>query len=105
MGDIILFRSDAGHLIAHRLLSVIQRDEECLYVCKGDSNAGYDEPIRIEQMLGVMYIIRKRGKDILMSNLTVSFWSKAIIKFPILSKGLNRYISGRKAKTIRGTPV
>lgn len=104
-GDIILFRSDSGHLIAHRLLQVIHLDDECLYVCKGDTNAGYDKPIRIEQMLGVLYSIRKGRKDILVSDLSVSIWTKAIVTLPILSKGLNRYISSKKAQSIRGTPV
>lgn len=104
-GDIILFRSDSGHLIAHRLLSVIHLDGECLYVCKGDTNVGCDKPIRIEQMLGVLYSIRKGRKDIFVSDLSVSFWTKAIVKLPLLSKGLNRYISSKKAQSIRGTQV
>lgn len=104
-GDIILFRSESGHLIAHRLLSVIHLDDECLYVCKGDTNVGYDKPIRIEQMLGVLYSIRKGRKDILVSDPSVSFWAKAIVTFPLLSRGLNRYISSKKTQSIRGTQV
>lgn len=102
-GDIILFHSDSGHLIAHRLLSVIHREDECLYACKGDANAAYDKLIRIEQMLGTLYSIRRGGKDIHMSDLSVSFWTKAIVSWPFLSKGLNRYISSKKAQSIRGT--
>jgi signal peptidase len=104
-GDIILFRSDSGQLIAHRYLSVIHLVDECLYVCKGDTNVGYDKPIRIEQMLGVLYSIRKGRKDILVSDLSVSFWTKAIVTLPLLSRWLNRYISRKNAKSIRGTPV
>jgi signal peptidase I len=104
-GDIILFRSDNGHLIAHRLLSVIHRDEECLYSCRGDTNVGYDKLIRFEQVLGVLYSIRKEGKDILMSDLFVSIWTKAIVTLPFLSKVLNRYISRKKAHSMRGSSV
>lgn len=104
-GDIILFRSDSGHLIAHRLLSVIRLDDECLYVCKGDTNVGYDKPIRVEQMLGILYSIRKGRKDILVSDLSVSFWTKAIVTLPLLSRGLNRYITSKKSQSIRGTQV
>lgn len=104
-GDIILFRSDTGHLIAHRFLSVIHRDEECLYCCRGDTNVGYDKLIRIEQMLGVLDSIRKEGKDMLMSDLFVSIWTKAIVTLPFLSKGLNRYISRKNKHSMRGSSV
>lgn len=99
-GDIILYRSNKGQLIAHRLLSVIHRDEECLYSCRGDTNVGYDKLIRMEQVLGVLDSIRKEGKDIRMSDLLVSIWTKAIVTLPFISKGLNRYIS-RKKTSIR----
>lgn len=104
-GDIILFCSDSGQLIAHRLLSVIRRGDLLHYICKGDTNLGYDEPIRREQMLGVLYSIRKSRKELHMSDRFVSLWTKAVIALPIISHGLNRYISIKKARSAGGVSL
>ncbi|MCA0756742.1 hypothetical protein KP806_16925 [Paenibacillus sp. N4] len=102
VGDILLFRSASSRLVAHRLHSVVYRDGESLYICKGDANLGYDEPIRAEQMLGVLHSIRKGNKHILMSDPLTAFWTKAIVALPALSSGLNRYMSGKTADPIGG---
>ncbi|MCL6458742.1 MAG: signal peptidase I [Gorillibacterium sp.] len=95
-GDIILFHSTSGDLIAHRLYAVIHQHHECLYLCKGDTNLGADEPIQAKQILGVLYSIRKSKKDIFMTDLLVSLWTKAILSLPFISKAINRYVSRKK---------
>lgn len=103
IGDIILFCSDSGQLIAHRLLSVIRREDQLLYICKGDTNLGCDAPIRREQMIGVLFSIGKSSKELQMTNRLVSLWTKAVITLPFLSHGLNRYLSYQKARTASGS--
>ncbi|WP_051250709.1 signal peptidase I [Paenibacillus harenae] len=104
-GDIILFSTESGQLIAHRLLTVMRREERLLYICKGDTNLGCDEPIRREQMLGVLYSIRKARKELHMSDRSVSLWTKAVIALPIISQGLNRYLSFQKTRSANGVSL
>lgn len=102
IGDIILFSSDSGQLIAHRLLSVRRSEDQLLYICKGDTNLGCDAPIRREQMIGVLFSIKKARKELLMSDRLVSLWTKAVVAMPFLSRGLNRYLSYQKARAASG---
>ncbi|MBC8080493.1 MAG: signal peptidase I [Gorillibacterium sp.] len=104
-GDVILFHSSSGELIAHRLHTFVQQQDKELYLCKGDSNLGMDEPISFKQILGVLYSIRKTRKDILMTDLRIALWSKAMVTLPFLSRGVNRYLSRKKAQATRGTAI
>ena len=85
IGDIILFHSTFGELIAHRLRAIIHQHNQCLYLCKGDANLGADELIEVKQLIGVLYSIRKSKKDIYMTNLYVTLWKQIILKLPLIS--------------------
>lgn len=99
IGDILLFCSDSGQLIAHRLQSVIHSEAQQLYLCKGDSNLGFDAPIRREQMIGILVSIEKSKRELRMTDRSVSLWTKAILALPFISHGLNRYLSFQKARS------
>lgn len=49
-GDILAFRH-GGSLIIHRL-TTITGDTPALYICKGDGNPHYDEPVEADAIVG-----------------------------------------------------
>jgi signal peptidase len=89
-GDIILYRTDSGSLVAHRFYKLKHNNQQIQYIFKGDTNLGYDEPVNQDQILGK-----------LMTDFSAHIWSQIIITFPILSKILRVYLN-RKESTQAG---
>jgi hypothetical protein len=58
-GDVLVFRS-GNKLLAHRLASVLRRNEESYYLCRGDNCLMMDAPVPSGQVLGII-TERKRG--------------------------------------------
>lgn len=92
-GDIILFHSQNGQLIAHRFCESKLIDGIEHYFFKGDSNLGFDQPIVEEQVIGKLIFIQKRHSNINMEDFRVSLWSKLILSFPSLSGLLRKYLN------------
>ena len=60
-GDIILYKSNVGHYVLHRILK-IKKDK---IITAGDHNYRKDQPITKEQVLGKLVSIKKKdGKEI-----------------------------------------
>lgn len=97
-GDIILFSSPTGQLIAHRLYRTLTNNNQIYYLFKGDSNLGFDELIRKEQIIGKLTCVQKRKANIYSGNLIASSYGRLILSFPILSHLLRIYVN--KHRTI-----
>ncbi|MGQ4665910.1 signal peptidase I [Metabacillus halosaccharovorans] len=92
-GDIALFFSTSGKLVAHRLYQT-KKVNNCIYfLFKGDSNLGLDHPVHSEQIIGKLTYIQKRAKKISSKSMFFSFWSKVILKVPFTSYLLRYYLN------------
>ncbi len=100
-GDIVLFCTSTGQLIAHRFYESKVVDHETLYFFKGDTNLGIDQPVVQEQIIGKLLYIQKETTILYASHLLVSIWGNFIIHFPITSGILRRYINHKYRITYR----
>ncbi len=88
-GDIILFHTDQGQLIAHRFIL----KEVSHYLFKGDTNLGYDLPARPEQIIGKLTSIKKNRHNLSVESPSVELWGKLIMALPVLSGILRKYLN------------
>ena len=96
-GDIVLYHSLTGKLIAHRLYQLKLMNNQFWYIFKGDSNLGLDEPVNEEQLIGKLTSVHK-GKYILRtSHKMIILWGELILTLPVLSLLLRKYLN-RKEK-------
>jgi signal peptidase len=101
-GDILLYKSASGGLIAHRFCSVEEENRKRMYLCKGDTNLGYDQLIAEDQILGILYSIQTDTHHLHMTDLRVVLWRKAITGMPILSRLINRYLARKNTRSVKG---
>lgn len=87
-GDILLYQSNQGQLIAHRLI----HKAGDLYQCKGDSNLGNDDWVSSGQLIGKMVYVSKNHKIIHLNGLIGKAWAWFILTFPLISKVLRRFL-------------
>ncbi len=97
-GDIILFRTPHGGLVAHRFCRWVTRDRQQQYLCKGDSNLAHDEAIALDQMIGKMTWILRNGRTIYVKDLAAYVWGQMVIAFPMISRLLRVYLNRRESK-------
>jgi signal peptidase I len=95
-GDIVLFHSLTGQLIAHRLTNTKEFDGNRLFLLKGDTNLGFDQPIEERQIIGLLTYIQKGDKRIHMKGFSASFWGWLILSLPILSGWIRSYINKKE---------
>jgi signal peptidase I len=91
-GDIVLYHSLTGQLVAHRLVSTREHDGKRTFILKGDTNLGLDKPVEEPQIIGLLTSIKKGDKSIHMNGLFARLWSSLILTFPILSGVLRGFI-------------
>lgn len=101
LGDIILFVTQSGSLVGHRLCKIVTNGQELYYVCKGDSNLAMDSPIHPKQVLGRMVMIRKSMFRLQTDNLLMTVWGKLIVASPQLSIIIHVYLAGKRALVAR----
>ena len=58
--DIILYKRDSGQFVLHRIVKV----ENGVYTLVGDNQSQLEYPIRLDQILGVVVSINRKGKEI-----------------------------------------
>lgn len=95
-GEIILYHTLSGSLVAHRLLSTEWMNEQVTYRLKGDTNFGADEPVDQEQLIGKLASINKGNYQIKLPSLSVHVWSQMILLFPVITAFLRAYLNRRK---------
>lgn len=98
IGDILLFGDGDGLLVGHRLVRVEGTPTNCCYICKGDTNLYPDKPISFDRIVGKLSLIERKSKKA-GSSMTISLagrgmaaWGSVIVRFPILSAWLRRWI-------------
>ncbi|NRF90548.1 signal peptidase I [Paenibacillus frigoriresistens] len=96
-GDVILFHTPHGNLVAHRFCRLVTRNEQLHYLCKGDANLAYDEAIAQEQLIGKMTWIRRNGRIIHVSSLPSYVWGQIVLAFPMISQLLRGYLNRRES--------
>ena len=96
-GDVILYYSQTGQLIAHRFVGTTHVKNQSLFLLKGDTNLGFDQPIEEHWVLGKLVSVQKKQVKITTDHLIVRVWGKLILSFPFLSGILRNYLN-RKLK-------
>ncbi|MBT2257908.1 signal peptidase I [Priestia megaterium] len=97
-GDIVLFHTKSGQLIAHRLVRIRHQNEQMQYIFKGDTNLYCDEPVMGEQIIGKLTAIsRENQKKAYMVAPFDYMWSWLMLFFPFSSRFLKRYINQKIA--------
>jgi signal peptidase len=96
-GDIILFRTSLGSLVAHRFYQSKSINHQIQYHFKGDTNLGHDEAIAHDQIIGKLNWIRRNKTIIHVTDLSAHVWSKIILSFPILSLILRIYLNRKES--------
>ena len=93
-GDIGLFHTKSGKLIAHRLIKTRYKNEQLHYIFKGDTNLCCDEPVTREQVIGKLTAIsRKKQKKVYMAAPFDYIWCWLMLFFPFSSRFLKKYIN------------
>ncbi|WHX41438.1 S24/S26 family peptidase [Mesobacillus sp. AQ2] len=92
-GEIILFHTDHGQLIAHRFIRSESNDGFQHYLFKGDTNLGYDFPATPEQLIGKLSSIKKNRHNLSVHSSSVELWAKLITTLPVLSGILRKYLN------------
>jgi len=100
-GDIVLYADSGGRLVAHRFHRWTVVNRERFALCRGDANAGYDEPVPADRLIARLAVIRKRGASLRAGHPLLAVWGRAMLGSRYLSAGLRRYLN-RRAGT--GTP-
>jgi signal peptidase I len=95
-GDIVLYHTIPGQLVAHRLSNTKELDGNRLYILKGDTNLGFDQPVKEQQILGVLAFVEKGKQRIHTWSFSASFWGWLILSVPILSEWLRNYINKKQ---------
>lgn len=67
--DVIAFRDSAGTVTTHRIIEVVDRDGETLFITKGDNNSSQDQSlVELDDVEGI-YITRIPGVGSMLDNL------------------------------------
>ncbi len=61
-GDLIFYRHESGHLVLHRLIRKIRRNEKLLFSTCGDRLPSPDTLVPAENILGRVVSVKKTGK-------------------------------------------
>ena len=96
-GDIILFKSKEDHYVLHRILK-IKKDK---FITAGDYNYFKDQPITIDQILGLLISIKKKdGKviDLSKDKKVRKFWYTNFFPIKAFFQKVGRVLHLRKIK-------
>lgn len=97
-GDIVLFHTPAGQLIAHRYYQLKSINNQTHYICKGDSNIGFDDPLSKEQIIGKLIHIRKNKVQVFVTDSQAYVWGKLILTFPVISRLIRKYLNFKESR-------
>jgi signal peptidase len=92
-GDVVLFYSQSGQLIAHRLVEVKSGNNQPLFQLKGDTNLGFDPLIGKECILGKLDCVQKQHVKLNPDHFIPNLWGKMILTVPSLSGILRKHLN------------
>ena len=99
-GDIVLFFTESGQLVAHRFYKLEFNNGKYSFFLKGDTNLGSDEPVTEHQIIGKLTLIKRKNKILSTTSLTVNLWSKLILLIPTFSHWLRAYLNRKDSKLV-----
>lgn len=99
-GDIALFFSTSGKLIAHRFYETKKQKDGLYFLFKGDTNIAFDNLVPNDQVIGKLTSIQKISKEITSNSMLFCFWSKVILSIPFISYLLRYYLNKLVPKPI-----
>lgn len=99
-GDIALFESSSGLLVAHRFIQAKSVAEKQYYIFKGDTNLGSDIPVQKDRIIGKLSIIQKNKMKINVKDLPALLYGKLILSLPILSGLLRSYLNRKNGVNV-----
>jgi len=104
LGDVIFYRVGERRMIAHRVIEKIIQNDKLIFLTKGDSNMGEGEKVYLEQVIGRVKAIERKGRKIRidegLNRLMYVFYLKIspfLIKVRGVGGRLVRHIQGFKA--------
>lgn len=103
-GDIILFRTSDGGLVAHRFYRSQCTKGQLLYFFKGDTNLGYDEAVEERQIIGKLVWIHRKKLIIHVTGSAILMWSRIILSFPAVSRLLRIYLNRKERRSSMECP-
>lgn len=92
-GDIVLFYSPSGQLVAHRFYHKELMSNEMHFRFKGDTNLGFDQPVKAQQIIGRLTSIRSKKRVKSVEDSLVSLWGRLVVTLPVLSGLLHTYLN------------
>lgn len=93
-GDIVLFIQQ-GRLVAHRYYDCTEVNGQLFYRLKGDANAGFDQPVQSENILGKLELIYKGKLRVRVNQPWGLWWGRVMLRNPWLARLIRRYLSRR----------
>lgn len=70
VNDVIAFRDTAGTVTTHRIIEMVERDGETLFITKGDNNSSQDQSlVELDDVEGI-YVMRIPGIGSILNNLS-----------------------------------
>jgi signal peptidase I len=96
-GDILLFRTSSGNLVAHRFCRMVTRNQQLHYLCKGDTNLKHDEAISLDQMIGKLTRIERNRRIIHATDLFAFVWGRTVLTFPMIALLLRFYLNRKES--------
>ena len=96
-GDILLYISESGALIGHRLQHTLSDGTYTRYVCKGDSNVTLDEPITKNQIIGKLTEVHTKSMLIKTNHPLAVLWGKLILHIPMFATCIHHYLGFKRS--------
>ena len=84
IGQVCLVACSSGILYSHRLHRIERGADGDWYLFRGDANRHYDEPVRLERVIGVLADVRRRGTPLSERDRARRLWSWLAVRRPEL---------------------
>jgi signal peptidase len=92
-GEVVLFHLQPGQLVAHRFYERKLINNQQYFIFKGDTNLGFDQPVREDEIIGKLTFIKRNKKKVSVLDLHAYAWGKLILTLPTLSIWLRSYLN------------
>ncbi|RMG56048.1 MAG: signal peptidase I [Acidobacteria bacterium] len=94
VGDIVLFRSKEGEFLVHRCVKRQSASGQIWVTTKGDAGRGLDRPITVDEVLGRVIRIHRRGRVRFELGSWSRFMNYVLAKWSLYRLGLIRVREG-----------
>ncbi|QSO45461.1 S24/S26 family peptidase [Alicyclobacillus mengziensis] len=91
-GDVVLYISQNGKLVGHRLLRTVGKPPSLHIVVKGDTNANPDPLIQSDAVLGRLTEIRRGHRVIAPNHGTARIWTWLLVNASVMHKFARKWL-------------